>query len=222
MDLYEYASSQLNLKGTYQPDFVEQVLKAVSLIDDQCHSGFSIGFLIRGIKTAVAEPDPYGYAITQRDNCEPDFKMTIMLWENISEVVAIIMENECLNTAELTDVITTLAAFDPLVPITDEEENWELFELTYQHQQKCSIFKDVGSNKPYYMDAIYFREQNGRGWRSGDSSLYIDLPIECKNLPAFEIKVDDECRCLNEEEFEKYMQLVPRMVTPLIELRRPK
>ena len=59
-----------------------------------------------------------------------------------------------------------LATFNPLSPLKFDDDEWndvseEIGQTIYQNNRLSSVFKDGKNGKPYYLDAVVFRTENG-------------------------------------------------------------
>jgi hypothetical protein len=68
--------------------------------------------------------------------------------------------------AIIADIVKKLCMHEPLGPITGIDEEWIDIgkdmggKVRFQNKRQSAIFKD-GDNKPYYLNAIVFKGQNG-------------------------------------------------------------
>jgi len=93
-----------------------------------------------------------------------------------------------------------LAKFEPLMPITGRAEEWgDVRDIGdgkpwYQNKRCSALFKDGEDGKPYYIDALIKRDQNGTCWsgsawlnredyESGDRSKMIGKKGYVKSFP---------------------------------------
>lgn len=95
-----------------------------------------------------------------------------------------------------------LAMFKPLAGITGEDSEWNYCDGTYQNNRLSSVFKQQKNGRPYYLDAIVWKSQNGctftgkvedissrqyiKSFPFTDKTFYIDV-IESEN----ETKIKD-------------------------------
>lgn len=124
------------------------------------------------------------------EECEDDPNKWIQ--ENVLELLEVFYKqghsgfsaNYCVNCFK------TLAMFDTLSPIMCSEDEFsysEHREDMFQNKRLSSIFKNGKNGRPYYLDAIVWKEQNGNcfsGTVSGISSRqYIkDFPFTPKTF----------------------------------------
>jgi len=81
------------------------------------------------------------------------------------------------------NLFKTLASFEPIVPLTGEDWEWnEVGEGVYQNKRCSHVFKDITENegKPYDIDGRIFREPDGSCYTSKGSRVYIDFPYTPK------------------------------------------
>jgi len=71
-------------------------------------------------------------------------------------------------------LFSKVADFKPLGPITGEDKEWSN-EITkndlYQNKRLSSLFKEGKDGKPYYIDAIVFKGQNGSSFTGNSVKL---------------------------------------------------
>jgi hypothetical protein len=67
----------------------------------------------------------------------------------------------------ISDTIAKLCMFKPISPVTGNEDEWNNVQdegrgtpIVYQNKRASAIFKDE-DNKPYYLDAIIFKDEEG-------------------------------------------------------------
>lgn len=150
-----------------------------------------------------------------------DDQMQKMACENILELLDV-LENQGHTNFSVQYVLSQfnqLARFQPITQIKDEPRFWAKGEHGGQHSKEFSLFKENGVIK--WQNGIVFVTPRNTSWQSSDSSVIVELPCYRQDLVTHRILVDDEDRCLNDEEFNKYLALVPKMVRPDIERRRP-
>lgn len=117
--------------------------------------------------------------------------------ENILELIEVFSEQDHSghSAAYCLKMFARLADFKPLSPITCEDREWsEVREdegkKFYQNNRLSSVFKE-GDSKPYYIDAIVWRNQEGVAYTGGaldskgnriSSSQNIRLPFTPKTF----------------------------------------
>lgn len=67
----------------------------------------------------------------------------------------------------LAQVVEKLCLKEPITAILDVEEDWVDYtgSGTYQHKRCSALFRE-GNQRPYYLDAIVFRDEKGMGFTS--------------------------------------------------------
>ena len=98
-------------------------------------------------------------------------------------------------------IFNKLAAYEPLMDITGSDEEWgDVHDIGnssnpwYQNKRCSALFKDGKDGKPYYIDAIVKRDQNGVTWsgmawlneedyKSGDRSKMVGKRGYIKSFP---------------------------------------
>lgn len=101
----------------------------------------------------------------------------------------------------VVDLFKKLAKYEPLQPITGKDEEWsDVRDLGdggtpwYQNKRCSALFKDGKNGKPYYIDAIIKRDQNGTCWsgmawlseedyKTGDRSKMVGKRGYIKSFP---------------------------------------
>lgn len=112
----------------------------------------------------------------------------------------------------VASIFEKLANFKPLIGITGKDEEWcDVRDLGvggswYQNKRCSAIFKDGKDGRPYYIDAIIKRDQNGICWhgmawlneedyKTGDRSKMVGKKGYIKSFPftpkTFYIDVKD-------------------------------
>lgn len=100
-----------------------------------------------------------------------------------------------------------LAAFDPIAPILCTDDEWNYVDdrnNIYQNNRCSAIFKNGENGKPYYIDAIIWKNQKGYTYTGGvfnsknekiTSRQYIKVPFRPKSFYIdvidYEISPDD-------------------------------
>lgn len=122
----------------------------------------------------------------------------------------------------ITDVIYKLLKQEPLGGIMNTDDEWEdVSDISdmengsyYQNKRLSSVFKNGKNKKPYYIDAIVFKNQDGITFtgnnvktKNGDkisSAQYIKkFPFEPKTFYIDVIENDSEILIKNEKQLEK-------------------
>jgi hypothetical protein len=83
----------------------------------------------------------------------------------------------------LSSAIKKLCLQQPICPIMGIEEEWNNCSGSSFQNNRCSaLFKDGKEGKPYYLDAIVFRGQNGSGFTGNSVKLYDGSTIGSRQL----------------------------------------
>jgi hypothetical protein len=99
------------------------------------------------------------------------------------------------------NLFKTLANFEPITPITCMDDEWnEVGDNTYQNNRFSGVFKDTKEGKPYYIDAVVFREANGSCFTGTVDNItsrqYIRLPFTPKtfyiDVDSWEVNKDND------------------------------
>ena len=62
----------------------------------------------------------------------------------------------------LANTIKNVLAFKPLSPITGNDGEWtNVHDAIYQNKRLSAVFKDGANGKPYYLDAVVWKNQTG-------------------------------------------------------------
>jgi hypothetical protein len=101
----------------------------------------------------------------------------------------------------VAELFHKLANYQPLQPITGKDEEWvdvslhsDTRESWYQNKRCSALFKDGKDGKPYYIEGIVKRDQNGICWsgmawlneedyKSGDRSKMVGKKAYIKSFP---------------------------------------
>ncbi len=82
----------------------------------------------------------------------------------------------------VVDIFDKVARFQPLGPLTGEDDEWnEVADGTFQNKRCSHVFKEDG--QAYDIDGKIFREPNGATYTGRDSRVNITFPY----TPASEI-----------------------------------
>jgi hypothetical protein len=76
----------------------------------------------------------------------------------------------------VVNAVKKLMNYEPLTPLTYEDDEWgepverKLEDRTdefYQNKRMTAVFKDGKDGRPYYINAIIMREEDGSTWHGG-------------------------------------------------------
>lgn len=93
------------------------------------------------------------------------------------------------------DVFSTLAKYELLTPLTDEDDEWVDVAMEsmkdgngtiYQNKRCSAVFKVNKDGVPYYLDAIVFKDKDGCTYTSSKSQRNIKFPY----IPKTEYRKD--------------------------------
>lgn len=79
-------------------------------------------------------------------------------------------------------MFTKLADFKPLKPITCEDNEWNDTGHGFQNKRLSAVFKDGKDGKPYYIEAIVFKGQNGLTFTSSSVELSDGVTIASRQF----------------------------------------
>jgi len=122
--------------------------------------------------------------------------------QSVMELIEVLAEqgHSGMSAPYVVDIFSKLASFKPLLPITGKDEEWgDVRDLGdgnswYQNKRCSALFKDGKDGKPYYIDAIIKRDQNGICWsgmawlseedyKSGDRTKMVGKKAYVKSFP---------------------------------------
>jgi hypothetical protein len=170
--------------------FKTQLLELLEIFSEQGHSGMSAGATISMFKSADEE--------VIEEASDPEAFYGGMLGESVKDLLDKFQSHEYGNTIQRTlarETFVRLAKQQNITPITCCDEEWSDVrdygdKPSYQNKRLSSVFKNEGE-RPYYLNAIVWREENGltytgrgstRGGETIRSSQYIKLPFEPKTF----------------------------------------
>lgn len=238
MSLVSYAETQLSFSDLSGTEYENVLLNAIRVLSDQGHSNTSVHYLLGMVRIASVHENPYAFAMedfTQRGwikNTAPETDAPVdddniqeLISQNILEVLELLTTATIQHNLDKDTLYSTfmrLAAFEPILQIVDEPKMWNQYaDGEFQHKFMASLFKQSAKGRPY-LDGVVFRTENDVCWTSRDSFKYIDLPCYSDDVKRHYITVDDDDRCVDEAEYQKYLDLVPDIVHPNTEKRKPK
>ena len=125
-----------------------------------------------------------------------------MIGEAVMELIKVFAEqgHSGMSAPYDASIFNKLANYEPLIPITGKDEEWsDVRDLGdgkpwYQNKRCSALFKDGKDGKPYYIDAIVKRDQNGTCWsgfawlneedyKTGDRSKMVGKRGYIKSFP---------------------------------------
>lgn len=131
----------------------------VAILDEiskQGHSGFSIMYLNACIKDYVKG----NISISKIKNRIRTYKdkddIECFMMKGILRIIKLADRN-----MELLKMLNKRISIGSLAPIFLNDDEWEQVDKMYYQNKKCSaIFKEITKNKPYYINAIIFTDEN--------------------------------------------------------------
>lgn len=95
---------------------------------------------------------------------EPDADYGGMIYDAVLELVKTFAEQGHSGTsaAQTLAIFSKVAAFQPLKPLTGEDDEWtDVSEEYYQNKRNYAVFKEKATGRSYFLDAIVWKTQNG-------------------------------------------------------------
>ena len=139
------------------------------------------------------------------EECENDPDKWIQ--ENVLELLGVFSKQGHSGSSApyVINMFKKLANFDPIAPIMCTDDEWNnVGDDTFQNNRCSAVFKKGKDGKPYYIDAIIWRNQNGSGYTGSSfnskkerilSRQYIKIPFQPKSFYIdridYEIAPDD-------------------------------
>lgn len=109
---------------------------------------------------AIREFKALGYIPPNEDQEDGPNKW---IQENVLELLEVVSKqgHSGFSIGYVVSYFSKLAKFEPLSPILCTDDEWnEVTDNTYQNNRLSSVFKEK-DGKPYYLDAIVWRDQTG-------------------------------------------------------------
>ena len=93
-------------------------------------------------------------------------------------------------SSAISNTIKKVLSFEPLSPITGEDSEWNNVsdregDETYQNKRLSSVFKKGKDGKPYYINAVVFKGQNGSCFTSGGVEFKDGRTISSRQYISF-------------------------------------
>jgi hypothetical protein len=132
---------------------------------------------------------------------DKDSNYDVFIGEAVMELIEVFSNQGHSGTSAsiVSSIFNKLAQYKPLQPITGRDEEWSKVSINddrelYQNKRCFSIFKEGKDGKPYSIDAIIKRDQNGITWsgmawlteedyKSGDRGRMIGKRGYIKSFP---------------------------------------
>jgi hypothetical protein len=224
----------------------ECVLELLKIFSDEGHSGGSAPYAVgcfkklakfESIEDAKKEFIKMGYKPIEECEDDPDK----WIQEGVLKLLETFLKFKRVEIADkIIEYFATLAMNEPLAPIlcTDDEWNdtsdtWNGGDSHFQNNRLSSIFKEGKDGKPYYLDAIVWKNQKGITYTGGafnskgekiKSMQAIKLPFQLKTFYIdvfdYEIGPDDwESKIVDESQLEEVWKYYEN---PIREKRKEK
>jgi hypothetical protein len=247
MNRIEVEFLKIGFSADKEPDkwIIEGVSSLLEIFSNQGHSGFSAPYAIRlfekmskfeSIESVKKEFVKMGYKPIEELENDIDKWMqegTIELFEKLKEI------NHTEYLDKIVQYFVKLANHEPLASILCTDDEWNDvsdmhgFDVVYQNNRLSSVFKEGKNGKPYYLDAIVWKNQKGITYTGSAmnskgakirSRQIIKLPFEPKTFYIdvfdYEIAPDDwEFKIVDEKQLEEVWKYYEN---PIIEERKNK
>ena len=149
------------------------------------------------LKFAKRELHAIGYNLDGDDD-----SMNKMMYEDVVELLTVFCKqgHSGFSAPYAIRLFSKLANYKALSPLTGDDDEWSgvgSLDETLQNRRCGAVFKDVNRHdgKPYYIDAIVWREPNGCGFTGGNVSGYSSFqPITFPFTPKtfyIDVEVDE-------------------------------
>lgn len=140
------------------------------------------------------------------------------------------------NNLNTQNIVCNIAS-SPYMNSTDMSDptDWYYYALfpsdeAYDHIPKREIYRRIGSlifkydspnNTQGMTYGVYYQRPDGMVTICDDSMINVELPYPLYGNLINVIKVDEQDRCINQEEYQKYCKLANRMPLPQHQYRKP-
>jgi len=248
MNRIEVEFLKIGFSADKEPDkwIIEGLTSLLEVFSNQGHSGFSAPYAIRlfekmskleSLDLVKQEFIKMGYKPIEelKDDIDKWIQEgTIELFQKFQEV------RNSKYSDKIVQYFVKLAMHEPLSPILCTDDEWndvsdmsdEPKNSRFQNNRLSSVFKHGKDGKPYYLDAIVWRNQKGHTYTGSvllkgkkiRSSQTIKLPFEPKTFYIdvfdYEIAPDDwESRIVDEKQLEEVWKYYEN---PIVEERKNK
>jgi hemerythrin superfamily protein len=165
---------------------VEEIMSAFS---NQGHSGFSAGYALSFINTAIKEGKEAVEKRLQSLLDKNEDGMQQLITDNIREILNL-FEKHNLGEEE-AKLVSRLMNWKPINPLTGEDDEWgsvPSYEKDRNNQQnlRCSaVFRNNFDNSTaYYIDGKVFSDDGGKSWYTcRESRVPVTFPFEIPDQP---------------------------------------
>lgn len=103
--------------------------------------------------------------------------------KNILDIIKVFSEEDHSGTtaAYTADILNKLLRFEPLKPLTGNDDEWTEVTTGQWQNKRCShVFKEA-DGKAYDINGKIFREPNGCCYTGSGSRVYIEFPYRPKS-----------------------------------------
>lgn len=140
----------------------ERLGKVLDVISEQGHSGFSIHYLVNNITNNINMPS-HLYEDVKEDSMEE------LMNSNVEEVHKLLVEMS-FSEWEIK-LLKKLILFKNITPLTFEDDEWVKHDSIYQNKRNSAVFMKETEKKPYYSNAIIFKDSDGITYISGQINI---------------------------------------------------
>lgn len=127
--------------------------------------------------------------------------------------------NECVN------LFNRLARMEPLKPIMCTDDEWfDVSDISgepfFQNKRHSAVFKKGKNEKPYFLDAIIWVDEEGCGFTGNVEGIWSAQPIRIPFTPkSFRVKVDSERKIIDTENLIKALEYYDHYSGVLTEIK---
>lgn len=140
----------------------ERLGKVLDVISEQGHSGFSIRYLVNNITNNI-NMSSHLYEDAKEDSMEE------LMNSNVKEVHKLLVEMS-FSEWEIK-LLKKLVLFKNITPLTFEDDEWVKHYSMYQNKRNSAVFMKETEKKPYYINAIIFKDSDGITYTSGQINI---------------------------------------------------
>lgn len=204
----ENIPTQIAVKNVWV--YVMNLINADDPIEDTRREYQKLGYIVL---------DDDGNVVKPSDDQPLEKIRAYMIFKVLSEVA----KDKSLDLHQLCRFGYKLTGGIKITPLHDNLDDWvDINETLQYHKYYRLLFKDTITQRTYTSGGVIFVGVNDEVFSgTSDSCLYVNLPITADEIETHMIQIDENGRCVSEEVFQQYMELVPRMVHPLISERKP-
>lgn len=130
------------------------------------------------------------------ENTDPSEQWGLLVGRYVLELIEKFEEqgHSGCSAGTTVNLFKKLAMFEPLTPLTGEDDEWKEWEdygngKSRQNKRKSSVFQKE-DGKAYQLDKYVFRQPDGLGYTGSDS--FYDIPSFPYVPDTIEIKVDSD------------------------------